>query len=99
MLSATSTLNLPSNFFVLRISGGTDGGGGRADLVALLRGSKEQLVQQLAEEVVGGGPERRTSQTVASRFRDQLRRLMERLEGCSSSSLSSKAKRGLRWEA
>jgi hypothetical protein len=58
-----------------------------ADLVALLQASRLPLVQLLAGEMAGGergaqqGPgDRKGSQTVGARFRDQLRDLVQRLD-------------------
>ena len=50
-----------------------------ADLVALLQASSAPLVQLLAAEMERG-QERRGSQTVGARFRDQLRDLIQRLD-------------------
>lgn len=50
-----------------------------ADLVALLQASSAPLVQRLAAEMERG-QERRGSQTVGARFRDQLRDLIQRLD-------------------
>ena len=50
-----------------------------ADLVALLQASAAPLVQLLAAEMERG-QERRGSQTVGARFRDQLRDLIQRLD-------------------
>lgn len=50
-----------------------------ADLVALLQASDAPMVQVLAAEMERG-QERRGSQTVGSRFRDQLRDLIARLD-------------------
>lgn len=50
-----------------------------ADLVELLQASAAPLVQVLAAEMERG-QERRGSQTVGARFRDQLRDLMQRLD-------------------
>ena len=50
-----------------------------ADLVALLQASSAPLVQLLAAEMERG-QERRGSQTVGARFRDQLRDLIHRLD-------------------
>lgn len=50
-----------------------------ADLVALLQASRSPLVQVLAAEMERG-QDRKGSQTVGARFRDQLRDLIQRLD-------------------
>ena len=47
--------------------------------MALLQGSRAPLVAELGGELEAGA-ERRGSQTVGARFRDQLRDLMQRLD-------------------
>lgn len=47
--------------------------------MALLQGSHEPLVQALAREMASG-QERKGSQTVGARFREQLRDLIQRLD-------------------
>ena len=54
---------------------------GPADLVAMLEGSREELVAGLAREMAAGQAGR-ASNSVAARFRDQLRDLIARLNRC-----------------
>lgn len=52
-----------------------------ADLVAMLEGSREELVAGLARKMAAGQAGR-ASNSVAARFRDQLRDLIARLDRC-----------------
>lgn len=51
-----------------------------ADLVQLLQGSQEPLVQALAGEMLRAQQDKKGSQTVGARFREQLRDLIQRLD-------------------
>lgn len=52
-----------------------------ADLVGVMLGSHAPLLQLLAEDLARV-QERKGAQTVGSRFRDQLRDLLQRLDEC-----------------